>query len=112
MPRGNRPLIIATLLLSTAGFANPVAARATTKTNALAFDIPAQPVASAMGVFAKQSGVQILFPYDRVRDMRTHAIAGVMTPQAALDLMIAGTGLRVARSDNGVVALAATRDGG
>ena len=111
MPRGNRPLIIATLLLSTAGFANPVAARATTKTNALAFDIPAQPVASAMGVFAKQSGVQILFPYDRVRDMRTHAIAGVMTPQAALDLMIAGTGLRVARSDNGVVALAATRDG-
>lgn len=108
MKRGNRSLIIAAMLVSTAIVAEPVAARATTKVSARAFDIPAQPVASAMSIYARQSGVQILFPYDRVRSMRTHTISGIMTPDAALSQMIEGTGLKVARSGNGVVALAAT----
>ncbi|AOH85268.1 hypothetical protein AWL63_16205 [Sphingomonas panacis] len=110
MKRRNRSLIIAAILSSTAIVADPVAAQATTKVSARSFDIPAQSVASAMSVFARQSGVQILFPYDRVRNMRTHTISGIMTPEAALSQMIEGTGLKVARSGNGVVALAATGD--
>ncbi|MPT47150.1 MAG: TonB-dependent receptor [Sphingobium sp.] len=74
-----------------------VAAPATAETSQARknFNIPAQAVKSAMPLFARQSGVQILFPYDQVEGLRTKAITGSMTPQSALKKMIAGTGLNI-----------------
>src|SRR5690349_14812136 len=62
---------------------------------AVHFRIPAQPVQSALALFAKQSGIQILFPYDRVAGLLTQSVNGKMTPDAALSRLIAGTGLKM-----------------
>ena len=106
MSPGNRSLI-ATMLLSTACVVAPAAAHGAARAETFTFDIPAQPVQTAMALFARQSGVQILFPYDRVRGLRTQAVNGRMTAEIALSHMIAGTGLKIARSGDGVLALAA-----
>lgn len=78
----------------------------------VAFDIRAQPVQSALARFAEQTGVQLLYPYDRVAGLRTEGVRGRMSPEAALTRLIAGTGLRVARSGGGVIALALQQPGG
>ena len=90
------------LIASTALVALPAAAQAQAD---VAFDIRAQPVQSALARFAEQSGMQILFPYDRVAGLRTAGVRGRMAPQAALGRLIAGTGLRINRSGGGVMAL-------
>lgn len=59
------------------------------------FAIPSQSLKSAMAAFSRQSGLQVLFPYDRVQGMRTQAVSGRMTPDEALRHMLAGTGLRI-----------------
>jgi iron complex outermembrane receptor protein len=69
------------------------------------FNIPAQSVKAAMPMFARQSGLQVLFPYDQVDGLRTRTISGTMTPQAALERMIAGTGLSINLSSGKVIAL-------
>lgn len=69
------------------------------------FHIAAQPVPTAMSQFARQSGVQILFPYDKVEGLKTQAIKGRMTPEAALTQMVKGTGLKVSRAGNNALAL-------
>lgn len=86
--------------------AAPTAAQAS-QTSIVAFHISAQSVQSAMTQFAQQSGVQILFPYDHVQGLRTKAIKGRMTPAEAINRMIAGTGLKIARTSDGVIALTA-----
>lgn len=69
------------------------------------FRIPSQPVQSAMLLFTQQSGVQILYPFDRVKGMKTRSIAGRMAPEAALEKMLAGTGLKVGRTGANVMTL-------
>jgi iron complex outermembrane receptor protein len=99
-------MLFTTAALTAIVAAAPTAAQATPST-IVAFRIPAQPVQSAMTLFARQSGVQILFPYDHVQGMRTRAIQGRMTPADAIARMIAGTNLTIARSGDGVIALRA-----
>jgi len=70
------------------------------------FSIPAQPIQTALPLFARQSGVQILFPYDAVAGMRAQSVNGRMTPEAALARLIANTGLHIKAVGNGTIALA------
>lgn len=60
---------------------------------ALDFDLPAGDAESALRIFARQSGLQILFPTDFTQGLRTHAVAGRFTPRDALDRLLAGTPL-------------------
>lgn len=90
------------LIASAAVVAMPAAAAAQAD---VAFDIRAQPVQSALARFAEQSGMQILYPYDRIAGLRTAGVKGRMAPQAALGRLIAGTGLRINQSSGGVIAL-------
>jgi iron complex outermembrane receptor protein len=99
-----RHLLFTTAALSAIIAAAPTAAQAT-QTTIVAFLIPAQSVQSAMTAFAQQSGVQILFPYDHVQGLRTRAIKGRMTAADAISRMIEGTGLKIVRSRDGVIAL-------
>lgn len=101
-----RHLLFASTILSATISVAPTAAQAA-QPSIVTFRIPAQPVETAMTVFAEQSGVQILFPYDQVRGLRTRAVRGRMTPTEAIAQMIEGTGLKVARNGNGVIALTA-----
>jgi iron complex outermembrane receptor protein len=64
------------------------------------FDIPAQPLATALTEYGRQAGMQIFFPRSAIGVARTGAIKGSMTRQAALQKLLAGSSLQV-RSDDG-----------
>ncbi len=61
--------------------------------NAKHFDIATQPLATALGEFARQSGRQILFSTEVAADKRTGGVKGELEPEAALRALLKGTGL-------------------
>ncbi|WP_353252891.1 TonB-dependent receptor [Salinisphaera sp. PC39] len=71
------------------------------------FDIPAQPLPDALGDFAQQSGLQVSAEASLTSDHRSSAVSGTFTPERALDLLLAGTGLQWHWSGNDTVVLQA-----
>jgi iron complex outermembrane receptor protein len=69
------------------------------------FDVPAQAAAIGIPQFARQAGLQVLVPEPLTRGVRTRAVAGMMETRAALELLLGGTGLRVASRDGTVITL-------
>ena len=69
------------------------------------FKIPAQPMKTALPIFAKQSGIQLLFPYDQVAGLHAQSVNGKMAPDVALQRLIAGSGLKITLSNSSVIAL-------
>lgn len=57
------------------------------------FDLPAQPLASALNHYATISGQSVMFPDALVAGQTSSAIRGRYAPQAALRALLAGTGL-------------------
>ena len=57
------------------------------------FDIPADVAARSLKVFAQQSGSEVIVGSDSDGRVHTRTVKGEMTPTAALDAMLAGTGL-------------------
>ncbi len=90
-------LLAATALAALCG--TPVLAQTPSATQAeqaatRQFDIPAQPLASAVGAFGRQSGLQVTLSSTEAGDIRTNAVVGRFTPADALARMLAGTGVR------------------
>lgn len=75
------------------------------------FNIPAQDASSALQLFARQSGKQLLFPYDAVAGRRTPAIEGDLADREVLDRLAAAAGLVVASVDGQTVTLRAAPNG-
>jgi iron complex outermembrane receptor protein len=73
------------------------------------FDIPAEDGAAALNDFARQAGVQIVFPYDAVQGRRAPAVKGHLTRAQALAALAAALNLEVTSDANGVVTLSAPR---
>lgn len=71
------------------------------------FDIPGEDAATSIPQFARQAGLQILVSEPLTRGVRTGPVVGAMEPNAGLDLLLAGTGLRVASREGAVVTLSA-----
>jgi outer membrane receptor protein involved in Fe transport len=69
------------------------------------FDIPAEDGAAALNDFARQAGVQIVFPYDAVQGRRAPAVNGELTRAQALAALASALGLEVSSNQNGVVTL-------
>lgn len=67
----------------------------------MAFDIPAQPAPAAIDLFIRQSGAQVVYIHNDVKDTRTNAVAGDYQPAAALDLLLKNTGLSSTESKGG-----------
>eukprot|EP00456_Euglypha_rotunda_P069676 TRINITY_DN6143_c2_g1_i10.p1 TRINITY_DN6143_c2_g1~~TRINITY_DN6143_c2_g1_i10.p1 ORF type:complete len:938 (+),score=311.30 TRINITY_DN6143_c2_g1_i10:398-3211(+) len=82
-----------------------ISSQAASAAEPVQFKIPAQSMQTALTLFAKQSGVQVLFPYDQVSSLAARTVNGKMTPEAALTRLIAGSGLKVTLSNGNVVAL-------
>jgi len=59
------------------------------------FDIPAQPLSQALNQLAVRSDREILFSPALTRGKRSPALSGVFTPEAALERLLAGSGLTV-----------------
>ncbi len=60
---------------------------------AKSFDIPAQPLTVAMGVFARQAHIQIVAPRRVTEGKNANSVRGDMTVATALARLLAGTGL-------------------
>lgn len=71
------------------------------------FTIPAQNLAGALDMLARQAGVQILYPYDIAVTRRSGALRGRMTVRDALRRLIAGSGLEIAHVSDRVIILRA-----
>ncbi len=63
------------------------------------FNVPADLATNALKAFSGQSGVEVLMPTEAVKGVHTHAVTGEMTPRAALEKMVAGTGLTVIQDE-------------
>ena len=78
---------------------------------ALAFNIPAQPLSSAVGAFGRQSGLQVTLSATQSGNVRTNAVSGRFTPSEALSRMLAGTGVRgIVNGNSAVISLNGAED--
>lgn len=57
------------------------------------FNIPPQPLADALTLFGRQSGMQVSGDADLVRGLSSPGVIGTMTPEQALARILAGTGV-------------------
>lgn len=98
-PRRSSPRLLATTALvalcALAPQARPAAAQASVGSAGVAqrFDIPAQPLASALNAFGRQAGLQVTLASSTTRGLTSRAVTGSYTPRQALALMLQGTGL-------------------
>jgi hypothetical protein len=78
---------------------------AVAESGAIAFDIPAQPLDEALGVFGEVTGFEIIANARQVHGLRSSRVKGVMTPYAALELLLAGTGVEISDYSPGNIRL-------
>jgi iron complex outermembrane recepter protein len=71
----------------------------------IAFNVPGQDAATAIPEFARQAGLQIIAPADKLKGIMTHSLHGAIDTRAALKLLLEGTGLIVASDDGHTISL-------
>ncbi|TBR27921.1 MAG: TonB-dependent receptor [Reyranella sp.] len=72
------------------------------QTQPRAFNIPAQPLESALLAFGQQSGRQIVSHGDLVKGLSSPGVRGMLSIEAALQQLLAGTGLTYSTSGGAV----------
>ena len=65
------------------------------------FNIPQQRADAALNAFAQQAEIQLLFPYDTVRQFTANPLFGSYSPEEALGILLQDTGLKGAFSEQG-----------
>ncbi|HEX7932681.1 MAG TPA: TonB-dependent receptor [Paraburkholderia sp.] len=95
----------AAIVLACALAVTPLHVRAqTAASGAVNLDLPAQPLGKALLELGRQTHLQVSFPPEAVAGKTAPALKGTMAPQAALDSLLRGTGLRYQQTaDNAVV---------
>jgi len=68
-------------------------AQSTVWSTEMNFSIAAGPLPTALTAFGDRSGLQVLYPSDLARGLLSPGVSGVMTPERALQQLLAGTGL-------------------
>lgn len=68
-------------------------------------DIPAGSLAGALDSLSRQSGTQVVYPADQLRGVDTAGAQGNLTPDQALDKLLAGSGFVARRGDAGAVVI-------
>lgn len=100
-------LVLGLLTISMGAVMAPSAALAQQNTGAVAFNIPAQDLNSAVLAFAQKAGVRVLYDTARLRGVRSSAVSGTMTPQQALGRLLSGTGFSYSFNGPGRVTITA-----
>ena len=96
---------LATLLLGGAAACAILTAPALAADQLQHFNIPSQDAALALNEYARQAGVQIVFPYDFVKGRQTPQVEGDLTRQEALAMLTSGLGLAVTSNSSGMITL-------
>ncbi len=71
------------------------------------FNIPSQPLASALNAFGRQSGLQVTLAAATSEGIRSTAVNGTLEPQQALTRLLSGTGISY-RISGGTALIGAT----
>lgn len=72
----------------------------------IGFNVAAQPAVTGIPAFARQAGIQIVSPVSQLGNQRTQAVRGRYSVDAALAILLRGTGLYVAMRNGNVISLA------
>src|SRR6059058_265086 len=107
----NKARVLGCLLVGTSviSLAQPTAAAAVQASQAVRFyDIPAQPLGTALSSYAEVSGVDLVANPAAVKGKRSHAIKGSFSPDDALNEILRGTSLDYRMSSNGSVIVGGT----
>ncbi|TBU93413.1 TonB-dependent receptor [Phytopseudomonas dryadis] len=72
------------------------------------FDLPAQPMASALTALARQGQLQILFQEAQLHDLEAPALSGRFTPRQALERLLARSGFELLEAGEGFVVRSAS----
>lgn len=95
-------------IISPIAFSTPARAE-TREISTINFDIPSQPLPSALNAYAKQAGIQIFFPSKQIATIPSAPLKGALTGEEALRRLIAGSGLEVAQRSGGTIMLRQAR---
>ncbi|WP_414902133.1 TonB-dependent siderophore receptor [Sphingomonas flavalba] len=98
----HRALIAALMVTTGLGAGGFGAAPARAEAQAAGFDIPAQPLATALTAFGQQSGLQVSARAPLVEGKTSRAIVGTLPPLEALSQLLAGSGLSFRVADGTV----------
>lgn len=100
-------LLLSGSVVMTVSLATPEAAfavaRVTHEDTRTEFAIPAQPLATALIAFGKQANVQVLTSGCAIVRFRSLGVSGALTPEAALQRLLQGTGLEFTFTQTGTV---------
>lgn len=91
-------VLVAMLLLLSASNA---AAQSTT----VEFNIPAQPISSALRAYAHQARVELLIMTEGLNTIQANEVVGRLDPRTALQMLLAGTGLQAEYRPDATVAV-------
>lgn len=69
---------------------------------AVAINIPAQSLGSALQEFGRQTNLQVLYSPDEVSGLRSAAVSGTLEPTAAIGQLLQGTGIAYSIEGNNV----------
>jgi outer membrane receptor protein involved in Fe transport len=83
-------VLLSMLALLAIGIGTAIAAERT-----IAFDIPASPAHHGLNLFAEQAGIQLIYPFDAVKDLRVNRVQGNYTLEEGLRRLISGTCLQL-----------------
>ncbi|MFT4055808.1 MAG: TonB-dependent receptor, partial [Novosphingobium sp.] len=107
---GLRPALLAAALgTSMIALAAPAQAQEASQSAGTRFDIPAQPLAGAINMFGRQSGLQVTADAALVNGVRSQPVQGDMPALTALSHMLSGTGVSWRMAGNAVVLIAAPK---
>jgi Secretin and TonB N terminus short domain len=99
-------LTIVTGPVATLAFSQPsVAPEPKSGPPIVAFDIPAQPLAGALGAFGSAASVQLFYETALMAGRTSTAVRGTFSPAAGLQILLTGTGLAATSFDPGTVTI-------
>ena len=93
----------AMLLLGFLGMSDSVAAGDAKPCHAVS--VPPLDAAQALERLARQTGVKIIYPYDLARSRQARAVAGCLTVDEAMAIMLQGSGLISLKTEAGALTI-------
>lgn len=75
------------------------------QSNVVLLDIPAQDLDRALTTFADQANLKLMFPSDRLGDVKVSGLKGEMTVDAALGTLLSGSGYTWRYTDGGTITI-------
>jgi hypothetical protein len=71
------------------------------------FDVRSGELRPALDAYIAQSGVQLIYKIEDVKDLSTRGVKGNIVPETALDRLLDGTRLHIRRGPDGAIVLIA-----